>query len=268
MQTKSAAVMLPREHGAWAMFIVPLIIGIGAGGQWDPNLLPLALTAFGFFLLRYPLMLLVKSRSADARSSAARWSTFYAALAAASGIWLLLSTQLWPLIPIGALGFLSLATYLWLAARRAEMSLAGEWIGIAGLALGAPSAYLVATHAFDTTAIVLYLLNVLYFGGTVFYIKFKVREQPRVVAPTARWLEKLWVGRVTILYHAMALIIVTLLALIGTLPALAAAAFALPTCKAIGGVTTRPARLNIPRLGFIELGVTVVFALVVVAAYR
>ncbi len=268
MRTKTLSVMLPREHGAWAMFLVPLLVGVGTSGRWNLNLLPLALTAVGFFLLRYPLMLAIKGRAPDARRNALLWSAIYGALTAISGTWLLLASQLWLLIPIGALGLATLAIYLALAARRAEMSTAGEWLGIAGLALGAPAAYLVATRALDEIAIAVYLLNVVYFGGTVLYIKFKVREQPRAVALTANSFDKLWAGRVTILYHALALIAVALLAANSIVPALVAGAFVLPTCKVVGGVMTRPARVNIPRLGFIELGVTIVFAFVVLVAYH
>lgn len=259
---------LPREHGAWAMFAVPLLVGIGASGKWNANLLPLALTASGFFLLRYPLMLAVKSRASETRREVLRSSVIYTALTAISGAWLLLASQLWLLLPIGALGLATLAIYLLLAARRAEMSIAGEWLGIAGLALGAPAAYLVATRVLDITAVAVYLLNVLFFGGTVLYIKFKVREQPRVVAPTANWFQKLWAGRAAILYHALVLLVVALLAANGIVPALVAAAFVLPMCKVVQGVFTRPSRLNVPRLGLIELAMTATFAFIVLAAYH
>jgi hypothetical protein len=248
--------------------IVPLVVGAGAGGECNTGLLPLSMTALGFFLFRYPLMLAIKSRAPNARQGALRWSAIYAALTAISGTWLMFATQLLPLVAIGILGLVSLAIYLWLAARRAEMSTLGEWTGIAGLALGAPSAYLVATRALDSTAIAVYLLDLLFFGGTILYVRFKVREQPRTAEPTTDWLAKLWTGRATILYHAMALIAAVMLAAIGVVPALAAAAFILPTCKVISGVVSRPVRLDIPRLGFIELIMTTLFAVVVLAAYR
>ena len=266
MRTKT--ILLPREHGAWAMFAVPLLVGIGASGTWNADLLLLALTVSGFFLLRYPLMLAIKSRAPDARRDAWRWSAIYTTLTAISGTWLLLAPHLWLLIPIGALGLATLLIYLLLAARRAEMSTAGEWLGIAGLALGAPAAYLVATRALDETALALYLLNALYFGGTIFYIKFKIREQPRAMQSTASSRARLWAGRVTILYHAFGLIAVALLAASEIVPALAAAAFVLPMCKVVQGVFARPARLNIPRLGLIELAITATFAVIVLAAYR
>ena len=259
---------LPREHGAWAMFAVPVLVGIGAGGVLNAPVILFALTAFGFFLLRYPLMLAVKSRAADARAYALRWSAIYGAFTMMAGAALLLISQLWLLVPIAALGCVSLAVYLWYAARRAEMTTVGEWIGIAGLALGAPGAYLVATGVLDAAALELYLLNLLYFGGTVFYIKFKVREQPRLFKSDPSWMARLWAGRVTLLYHAMVIAVVALFAMLGMLPGLAAIAFVPMACKAIGGVLTQPARLNIRRLGFIELGLTVVFAVVVLVAYR
>jgi YwiC-like protein len=268
MRLKTFAPMLPREHGAWAMFAVPLLVGIGASGIWNANLLLLALTVLGFFLMRYPLMLSIKSRAPGARRDAWRWSAIYAALTVISGVWLMLASRLWLLIPVGALGLATLGIYLLLAARRAETSTAGEWLGIAGLALGAPAAYLVATRLLDETALALYLLNVLYFGGTVLYIRFKIREQSRAVKPAARIGTRVWAGRVSLGYHAMTLLVVVWLAAVGMLPALAAAAFALPMCKVAQGIFTRPARLNIPRLGLIELATTATFAFVVLAAYH
>jgi len=258
---------LPREHGAWAMFTAPLLIGIGVAEKPSAAALLFALVAFCFFLLRYPLMLAIKSRAPQARADALRWSAIYGSITIIGGTILLIVTQLWLLIALGALGLASLCIYLWLASRREEMTTMGEWIGIVGLALSAPGAYLVATHSLNVTALELYVLNLLYFGGTVFYIKFKVREQPRAVPPTASWLVRLWAGRMTMAYHAAVIIAVGVLAIEGWLPAIILIAFALPFCKVINGVLTRPIRLNIPRLGMVELVFTVAFALVVVIAY-
>lgn len=269
MSNTKLGVVLPREHGAWAMFAAPVLVGIGAAETVNGAVVLFALTALLFFLLRYPLMLVVKSRAPQARRNALRWSVIYAALTGLLGMALVLATQLWLLIPITALGLLSLAFYLWQAAHRAEMSTLGEWTGIAGLALGAPGAYLVATGRLNGLALALYLLNVVYFGGTVFYVKFKVREQPRLVKPSASWGERLWAGRVTLAYHALVTLAVALLAAVGLVPALVVVAFVLMMCKAIGGVIAAPAaRINFQRLGLIELGATSLFALALLLAYH
>ena len=257
---------IPREHGAWAMFLAPLLIGSGVAGIFNLDALLLALTAAGFFFLRFPLMLAIKTRARNQRAHALAWSAIYAALTAALGIMLLLTTRLDALVPLGALGGITLVVYLALAARRAEMSIWGEWVGIAGLGLSAPAAYLLGARVLDSTALELYLLNLLYFGGTVVYVKFKVREQPRSVPKD--WVDKLSAGSVSIAYHAMVFCAVALAAFLQWVPLLVTVAFILPMCKVMEGVLTKPARLNIKRIGFIELGFTVAFLLIVVTAYR
>lgn len=260
--------LLPHEHGAWAMFIAPLVTGIGAAGMLNADTLLFSLTAFGFFLLRFPLMLAAKSRAPDARAFALRWSAVYAALTFIGGAVLLFSARQWILVGLGALGFATLVVYLWLAARRAEMTVWGEWIGIAGLALGAPGAYLVSKGVLDATAIALYVLNALYFGGTVLYVKFKVREQPRIILQPPSFQARLWSGRISFFYHAIIAALVLIFAAMNWLPALVPVAFILPMCKVIGGILNKPERLNIRRLGFIELGLTIVFVFVILGAFR
>jgi hypothetical protein len=250
------------------MLVVPVWVGIGTAGVVNGPVILFVLTAFGFFLLRYPLMLAIKSRSPTARSTALRWSTIYGVLTLVLGVALVVLFPNWLLVPLGALGFISLVAYLWNAAHRAEMTTAGEWIGIAGLALGAPGAYLVAMRQLDVTAVALYLLNLFYFGGTVFYVKFKVREQPRLARVSDNWSALFWAGRVTLAYHLLVLAIIASFAILGIVPALAPIAFIPVVCKTIGGVATSPSRLNLRRLGLIELGFTVMFALVILIAYH
>lgn len=257
---------LAREHGAWVMFLTPLLMGSAVAGSFTLATLLLTFTALGFFLLRFPLTLAIKTRATDQRAYALTWCAIYAALTAAFGILLLLSTRLAALVPLGAMGGVTLGIYLILAARRAEMSIWGEWVGIAGLGLSAPAAYLVGAGALDENAYALYALNVLYFGGTVVYVKFKVRQQPRT-APM-NWVGKLRAGRVAIAYHVWAVAMIALAASIGWVPVLVLLVFILPMCKVMGGVLANPARLNIKRIGFIELGFTLAFLLIVVAAYR
>lgn len=277
MSNKSMRMPLPHEHGAWAMFIVPLVIGTGVGvaratSNSDAKLITemflFAIVSFGFFLLRYPLMMLFKARNAEARQSAILWSAVYGALTSIGGLALVVVTQLGWLVLVGLLGVGWLSIYLWLVARRQEMSVVGEWLGIAGLALAAPGAYLVAARALDTTAIALYFLCVLFFGGTVYYIKFKVREQPRVVKPDASVSTRLFAARAPMFYSIVALAFVAGLVFVDWIPAFVIVAFGLPLFKTIIGALDRPARLNVPRLGITELGYSIAFAIIVLLAFR
>jgi hypothetical protein len=180
---------------------------------------------------------------------------------------LLLRYNRWGLILIGGQAGALMVAYLVSVARRAEMTVAGEWLGIAGLTLAAPGAYYAATNALDRTALLLWLINLLYFGGTVFYIKLKVREQPRHPAPTSI-RERLLAGRATLLYHLFALGIVLWLSVFGWVPALAPLAFAPCLAKALRGVVTWGGRPDMLHLGITEIVHSLAFGVLILIAYR
>lgn len=263
--------LLPREHGAWAMFIVPLVVGLAIGARRNQldgfiTTLLFVLAAFGFFLVRYPLMLLIKTRHSNAEGNVLLWSGVYGTVAFVGGVAALILTQVWELVIIGLIGGGLLGIHLWLAARRQEMSVVGQWSAIAGATLAAPGAYLLYAHRFDTTAAMLYVLSFLFFGGTVYYIKFKVREQPRLTSPTSTWA-RLFAARAPILYSLAAVLIVAMFVLMGWASPLALLAILVPLPKVLIGALERPVRVSLPRLGIIEIVHSIIFALVMIWAW-
>ena len=166
------------------------------------------------------------------------------------------------------IGATLVAFNLWLASRKQEMSAVGELSGIAGLALGAPLAYYAATGQLDSTAFALWLINALYFGGTVFYIKLKVRQQPREPAPD-RLSERLLNGRACLTYQAAALTVIMTLVALDHMPVLLPLAFVPMTLKMLVGTARWQDKrsLSLPRLGVIEILHAVMFAALVIVAF-
>jgi hypothetical protein len=175
---------------------------------------------------------------------------------------------LYALIGMGLIGAVLLIYHWWLVERRQEMSARGELAGIFGLALGAPLAYYVSTGLIDGTAVGLWIVNALYFGGTVFYIKLKVRQQPKEPAPD-RVSERLVKAKACLTYQSVVLTLVILLVAFQRLPALALLAFVPMTAKVFYGATKWQDRksLSLPRLGVIEIMHAVTFAVLIVAAF-
>lgn len=261
---------LPKEHGSWVMLVVPLLLGLAIAPVWQGRALLLLVAALGFFLLRYPLALLVKGRK---RASTNRtylwgWTLIYGVITALAGGWLVLAERLWWLAALGVVGGGLLFFHLWLVARRQEMSVTGELAGIFGLALGAPMAYYTATGRLDRTAALLWLINALYFGGTVFYIKLKVRTQPRQPAPPG-WAARLQGAKAGITYHTAALSLMILVVLLWQAPALAPLALLPATAKMIYGAYRWQDKksLSLVRLGLIEMGHALVFSGLVMLAF-
>ena len=249
------------------MFLVALTVGIGAARTVNGPVLLFSLAVLCVFLMRYPLSLTVKEwMRSHTLPGSYRWAAIYAGLALGLGVLLLVWSRLWGLLALGGLAALLLSLYLWQVTQRAERSLAGELLGVAGLTLTAPGAYAVGTGRFDGTALMLWALNFLYFGGSVFYVRLRVREQPRRPAPE-RWWGRLAAARVTILYHLAALALVILFARFGLVSLLAALAFVPMVCKAFQGALTWSGRVNVQRVGVVEVAHAMAFAALLIAAY-
>ncbi len=261
---------LPKEHGSWAMFAVPLIIGLIVAAQWQWRSILLITSVLGLFLVRFPIDTLVKTRrrpTAD-RARLIRWAAIYGSVAVLCGLWLIVIDRLVLLIGLGLIGAALLIYHWWLVERRKEMSARGELAGIFGLALGAPLAYYVSSGVLNGTALSLWIVNALYFGGTVFYIKLKVRQQPKEPAPD-RVSERLVKAKACLSYQSVVLTLVILLAALHRLPALALLAFVPMTLKVLYGATRWQDRqsLSLPRLGMIETFHSALFAVLIIAAF-
>src|SRR5258707_32992 len=92
-QTRRRAMIVPREHGAWGLLLVPLFTGVVAGFAPEHRawaLLQLTLVAFSLFLLRTPLESLLGTGAIVARTTDERWT----ALIASAGLGFLSSACL------------------------------------------------------------------------------------------------------------------------------------------------------------------------------
>ena len=56
-------IALPQDHGAWFLFLSPLVVGLVLGGRWTWNTTLFVLAALGAFLARQPASILVKALS-------------------------------------------------------------------------------------------------------------------------------------------------------------------------------------------------------------
>src|SRR5262245_37101437 len=166
---------LPKEHGAWAMLYVPFALGVAVAGwfSWPVLLLFGATTAM--FISRESLLVWRRARNRGREAKeAGMLLAIYLAIAALCGTPLILVWRLHWLIPLGLFGAALLLVNAEQATRLDERSIAGELLAICGLTLTAPASYYVARGMWDKIAIWLWLLSVLYFASSVFYIKLRI----------------------------------------------------------------------------------------------
>jgi hypothetical protein len=252
--------MIPKAHGAWVMFAMPFAVAGGVAGRFDLPAILLATASLALFVADAPLMALVRGRGGD---RAIRFAAAYLAIGLAASAILLGYCRLWILVPFGLLALAAMGVRLWQAVHRAERSMAVELLSLAGFGASAAALFAAWTGRLERTGLLLWALHFLFYVSSLFYVRLRVQSAARRERPDAGAF-----GRVAAGYHAALAALVTGLALRGRLPVLVALAFAPPVCRAVWAVVQRPGRVRIRRVGLSEMGISLVFAVLIIAGFR
>lgn len=255
-------VWLPREHGAWMMFLAPLVIGVVAGGRWTLDVMVLAIAGLAGFLLRQPLTLWVKARvgrrpRAEARQAVPALAV-YGGIALLAGGWLLARGYIF-LVFLAVPGLLVLAWYLALVARRSERHQLGLDLVASGiLALTAPAALWVARGRYSPEGWWLWAVLWLQAAAAIVYIfaRLEQRTWQHVPPRAVRWR----VGRRALLYSWFNVLFVALAGVLGWLPRWLWLPYGLQALETTWGTLVAPAVGQRPtRIGLRQLAVYTLF---------
>jgi len=260
-----ASLKLPKEHGAWAMLYVPFAVGAVAARSLRASVLLLALSVSFVFIARESLLQWMRARSRGQTQDGARaLLLLYLALAAVSGAPLILGYRLFWLVPFGIATIALLLFNARQAVRREDRTITGEMLAILGLTLTAPAAYYVGRGAWESKAVILWAVCILYFASSVFYLKLRVYAvNPR------KQRARLFAWRTCAAYHLLlAAGLVGFVFFKGSLSLLAMAAF-LPVLLRTFKYLARPTnQLNLKRIGLLEMSYALVFLVFISLTFR
>ncbi|MDP6100931.1 MAG: YwiC-like family protein, partial [Dehalococcoidia bacterium] len=254
-------ILIPKEYGAWAMLLMPLIMTLGVVGMGLSGLI-YSIAVMGLYLARYPVELVVRRRTVPGLG---RWFFIYVSVTGVLGLLLLAGYGLWGLLPLTMVAVFVLGLYLRLIRRRAERSAPAELVLVSGLSLTAAGAVYVELGGWTTLALWLWLLAALYSGSSVFFVRMMVRRPPQGGASLSRRLK---LGKGAVFYQVFLWVGVLTMVVTGAVPPLVLVAFIPLLAKVVLGLFAVGGRPRIRVLGFMELGHTAIFALLMVAAYR
>jgi YwiC-like protein len=176
--------IIPREHGTWAMWLVPWAVGAGFERRVGAGSVLLLIAAFAFFLAHAQLIAwwrvqLSPARDARMGSPAGRVALVLGAVGAVVSTPLLATSSIPWLIGLGVAGAAVTLGSLWLVTVRLDHALAGQVLAAIGLPLIAPAAY-VANGGGDAGVIIgLWLLDAAFFLWAVFYVRLKIQARSR-----------------------------------------------------------------------------------------
>lgn len=265
------ALVVPREHGAWGMLLVPLAsgaaVGLMRGGQ-APALGFFTAAALAVFCLRAPLESWLGTSPLRAQSAAERRVALSFALVLSSFAALMFAGLFWDgrnhdLLPLGAIAAFAFAAQAFLKKLSRRLRMTAQVCGAIGLTAAAPAAYYVVTGSFDATAAALWLANWLFAGDQIHFVQLRIHAAR---AQTIR--ERLRRGRVFLAGQTALAAALILAAALSFLPCLAWLAF-LPVLARGLAWFIRPAQpLAVRRLGWSELAHSLAFGTLLIAAFR
>jgi hypothetical protein len=264
------ALILPREHGAWGLLLVPMVTGAGIAFRESNHILPallLLVAALALFWLRTPVESLLGTSALRAQTKDERRAVaiviaglgIVAALALGALLWARQNPLLRLIGAAAGAAFVGQALLKKLGRRTRMLS---EIVGTIGLAASGPAAYYVITGKFGPTAWMLWMANLIFAGNQIHYVQLRIHTV-RIAGLRAK-LANGWAFAVG---QAVMTIALTLACVTRVMPEFASLAFAPLLFRGWFYFIQKPAPLMVRRLGWSELGQAVVFCVLFIAAF-
>lgn len=269
--SRTRALIVPREHGAWGILLVPFFtgacVGLLAGGA-GKGLAPFLLVALSLFWLRTPLESWLGTVPIRARTPEeirlVRTTVLLLSIVAGGGlIWLFWGGRNRALIWIGCaagIAFLlqSAVKWVWRGARTAP-----QMIGAAGLTSTSAAAYYVVAGQLDTLAWSLWAANWLFAFNQIQFVQLRIQA-----ARPANRREKLAIGGGFLVGQTLLVVLILAACAAGAFPWYAAPAFLPILARGFAWFVTEPEPLAIHALGKCELLYACVFGVLLVIGMR
>jgi YwiC-like protein len=262
------ALIVPREHGAWGMLLMPLAtgaaVGLLDGGRLTPVLL-LTITVVALFWLRTPLESWFGTAGVSVQSREERQLVRAVALPLATVAAVALVALFWAgknqeLIWLGIIAGVAFGAQFFLKRLGRTARMAAEVVGALALTSTAPAAYSVATGRLDARAWMLWLLNWLFAADQVHFVWLRLRGLRAVGLReklTAGWTflagNLLFIGILAVAYHLRGL------------PELVWIAFVPILVRGFAWFLKKPQPIVIRRLGWTELAHAFLFGALLTA---
>ena len=269
----SLKTLIPKEHGAWAILILPYFVGVAVGGGISGRGI---LGFFGLLLLflsRQPLHLILKMYFSEVRLQRIKrrelWPAFLLFLGGGIGIflWLIFRYRLGDLIIIGLIALSLFLFHTYLALYRKERTLIGELLGVALLTISAPVGVVLSAGKFSRGTLILWLLNVFYFAGSIFYIKMRkkaARARKRILS----FPFNINLVKECLAYIVLLIIILVLLVFTKSVPVLVPLAFIPMVIHTLWSIIVLRPKFEIMKQGLVQTSLSLIFGVLIIIFWK
>lgn len=235
--------LIPKQHGAWAMLIIPFWLGVSAG-QFRIGHIPMFIGWFFLYIGIYAVLMLIKGKKTN---YFLKWTIIYLSAAIIFLIYPVINSVHLLLFALLFTPFFMISAYY--SRKNKDRVLWNDLSAIAVFSLAGIAAYFYGTGMVDEHAAFIFITTYLFFTGCTFYVKTMIRERKNIRYKYISWF-----------YHALILII---WAVIGEWWVFAAF---LPSFIRAVGFYGRP--LTIKQVGIFEIINAALFFILMIPAVR
>ncbi|HYN15173.1 MAG TPA: YwiC-like family protein [Terriglobales bacterium] len=269
-QARLRSFVLPREHGAWGILLVPLVtgatVGLLRGGALVPVLLFL-LASISLFCLRTPVEAALGTSAQRIDTPAERRLVALAVAGYSAVASVALAMLLWNgnnprLLMLGAIAAFSFGTQALLRKLGRETRLASQMVGLVGLTSTAAGAYYVSAGRFDTTAWMIWAANWLFAANQVHMVQLRLRN-----AKVAGLRERLARGWKFLASEILTVVLLVAFFHYRLLPKMSVIAFHPMLLRGAAWFFKKPRPLRVHRLGWMELGFALIFGTMFISGF-
>jgi hypothetical protein len=262
--------IVPREHGAWGLLLVPLFTGLVAGFVPECRIWPLFLfivAALCLFLLRTPVENLLGTTVGSARTTSERrmaliGSGCFAVPSAACLSALMWNTQYPALLLFGVASACALVVQAVLRKLGRGTRMISQVVGAIALTSTAPAAYYIATGHLDTRAFVLWMANWIFAGNQIHFVQLRIRA-----ARATTFAEKLAKGQLFLGAQPVLIVALIFASLYRLLPPLSIIAFMPAVVRGSWWFFQKTEPLDVKSLGWSEMKQGVTFGVLLALAF-
>jgi hypothetical protein len=264
------ALIVPREHGAWGLLLVPLFTGLVVGFASAHRILPLALftvAALALFWLRTPVESLIgtspiAAHTPEERRIALTASVVLTVIAASCLAALLWSGQNQGLLWIGAIAAIAMVVQGILRKLSRAARMASQLVGSIGLTATAPAAYYLGSGRLDSMAIILWAANWAFACDQIHFVQLRIHA-----GRAANFSEKFAKGKFFLLGQIVLVLVLIFAALRQLIPPLVPVAFVPALIRGTRSFFLPPAPLNVKALGWSEMKQGIIFGILLALAF-
>lgn len=269
-QPQTRKLLIPREHGSWGLWLLPLITGAVVGAATNPG--PADWAIFWFcaasaaaFLAYQPLEALLgisplKTRTPEEKQIAATWVIIAGFVAIISAVQLIVSGRarvlFFALLAAGCFGIRMLFS------RVRALRSTRQILGALALSSAAAASYYVVSGKIDRTALILWGASWVFAAGQIEYVQLQMHT-----AGAHSRAEKARAGWKVYLFHLALLVASIIAAVTGHAPALLALIFIPAMARLVFWALSRPKKIDFYMLGFSELFQSVTFTSLLMIAF-